>query len=56
MILYRKELHDHLKVINNKDENILQMKLNKSYKGLQRDVILGAVYISPKNSDINKKE
>ena len=56
MIVYKAELHDHLKVTNNKDENILWVKLSKSFEGLRRDLKLGAVYISPQNSDVNKKE
>ena len=56
LVLYKKEMHDHIKVTNDKDENILSVKLSKEYAGLNRDLILGTVYLSPKDSSINKKE
>ena len=56
LVLYKTEFQDHIKVINNKDENILWLKISKSYKGLGRDVLLGTVYISPSNSTVNKKD
>ena len=53
LILYKTELHDHIKVVNNKDENIW-IKINKTFPGLQTDLLLGTVYMSPKDSKINK--
>ena len=56
LILYKTELHDHIKVVNNKDENIIWVKISKTFKGLNRDLLLGTVYISPKTSEVNKRD
>ena len=56
LVLYKNELDGHIKVIDNSDENILWLKLNKSYAGWKRDLLVGTVYMSPKDSKVNKKE
>ena len=52
LVLYKTELHDHIKVINNSDENILWLRLSKDYGGLKRDLLLCTVYMSPENSAV----
>ena len=56
LVLYKNELHEYIKVINNKDENILWLRIKKECTGLKSDLILGTVYMSPKDSNIHKRD
>ena len=49
LILYKKELHNYLKIQNRENENILWIKVDKKLMATGRNLMLGTVYISPIN-------
>ena len=56
LILYKKELHNYLKVKNREYENILWITMDKSLLMTDNNLIIGAVYISPINSSIYNRD
>ena len=55
-VIYKSFLHDFIKVVDGKDENILWLKIDKKGISSKQDLLLGAVYISPKDSTVHKAE
>ena len=52
LILYRSTLQEFIKVQNQNDQNIIWLKIDKCIVGLDKDLLLGTVYISPKYSRV----
>ena len=54
--MYKKELHSYLKIINRQNENILWISVDKKILGIENNLKLGTVYISPINSSVHKRD
>ena len=56
VIIYKKILENYLSFIDNECQFVQWVKLSKSLLNLDRDVILGAVYIPPENTKYSSSE
>ena len=52
LVLYKKNLHKFVKVKDNSKENTLWLEIDKTLLGMENNLLLGTVYISPENSSI----